>query len=259
MAKPVEIGPRSFRTQKSALDHYKALLHRYQDGDRISEPVDHADLVALIERYDPILDEVGEPAKGCGQIDHFERRLNTGTGWSNSGFWVVRQDGSATDFSYIWAVKGIPGDRSKEFYGACREAVALDLVLAKKQAFAEYGDAHGLVACELTGVMISIDDAHLDHAWPNFSHIVSGFRAARAGQVTSQTESCPLRLMGRRRPHSSTRQSRMPSGTTTTTRRCCESSPSRPTSRLPAKLEDLRLHARCGCFDQLRTRVQFRK
>jgi hypothetical protein len=27
--------------------------------------------------------------------------------------------------------------------------------------------------------MVSIDDAHLDHAWPNFSHIVSGFRAAR--------------------------------------------------------------------------------
>ncbi len=30
MAKPVEIGTRSFRTQKSALDHYKALLHRYE-------------------------------------------------------------------------------------------------------------------------------------------------------------------------------------------------------------------------------------
>lgn len=99
MAKPVEIGPRIFRTQKSALDHYKALLHRYQDGDRISDPGDHADLVALIERYDPILDEVGEPAKGCGQIGHFERHLNTGTGWSNSGFWVVRLDASATDFS----------------------------------------------------------------------------------------------------------------------------------------------------------------
>lgn len=135
MAKPVEIGIRSFRTQKNALDHYKSLLNRYQDGQRISDPVDHADLVALIERYDPILDEVGEPAKGCGQIGHFERRLNTGTGWSNSGFWVVRQDGSATDFSYIWAVKGLPGDRSKDFYSACREAVALDLVLAKKRAF----------------------------------------------------------------------------------------------------------------------------
>ena len=53
MAKPIEIGPHCFRTQKSALDHYKALLHRYQDGDRISDPGDHADLVALIERKRP--------------------------------------------------------------------------------------------------------------------------------------------------------------------------------------------------------------
>ena len=126
MAKPVDIGSRSFWSQKSALDHYKALLHRYQEGQRISDPGDHADLVALIDRYDPILDQVGEPAKGCVQISHFERRLNTRTGWSNSGFWVVRQDGSETDFLYIWAVKGLPGGRLKDFYGACRDAFALD-------------------------------------------------------------------------------------------------------------------------------------
>ena len=179
MAKPIEIGPHSFRTQKSALDHYKALLHRYQDGDRISDPGDHADLVALIERYDPILDEVGEPAKGCGQIAHFERRLNTGTGWSSSGFWVVRQDETTTDFSYIDAVKGKPKGRSQDFYNACREAVALDLIQAKKQAFAQYGDDQGRVECELSGELVSIDEAHLDHAWPYFSHLVSGFRAAR--------------------------------------------------------------------------------
>jgi len=100
MAKPVVIGSRSFRTQSSALDHYKALLHRYQDGQRIADPADHTDLVALIERFDPVLDAVGEPTKGAGQIAHFERRLNTGTGWSTSGFWIVRrQDGTETDFS----------------------------------------------------------------------------------------------------------------------------------------------------------------
>jgi hypothetical protein len=120
-----------------------------------------------------------EPTKGDGQIAHFERRLNTGTGWSSSGFWVVRQDGTATDFSYIDAVKGKPKGRSQDFYGACRQAVALDLIQAKKQAFAQYGDDQGRVECELTGVMVNIDDAHLDHAWPNFSHLVSGFRAAR--------------------------------------------------------------------------------
>lgn len=30
---------------------------------------------------------------GAGQIAHFERRLNTGTGWSSSGFWVDRKNG----------------------------------------------------------------------------------------------------------------------------------------------------------------------
>lgn len=179
MAKAVEIGSRNFRTQSSALEHFKAVLHRYQDGERVSDQGDHADLVALIERYDPVLDAVGEPTKGDGQIAHFERRLNTGTGWSSSGFWVIRQDGTATDFSYIDAVKGKPKGRSQDFYGACREAVALDLIQAKKQAFSQYGDEQGRVECELSGKLVTIDEAHLDHAWPYFSHMVSGFRAAR--------------------------------------------------------------------------------
>ncbi len=68
MAKPVVIGSRSFRTQSSALDHYKAVLHRYQDGQQIVDPADHTDLVALIERFDPVLDAVGEPTKGPARL-----------------------------------------------------------------------------------------------------------------------------------------------------------------------------------------------
>lgn len=179
MAKAVTIGSRTFKTQTSALAHYKSLLGRYANGDRISNNDDHDDLVALIERYDAVLEEVGEPIKGDNQISHFERRLNTGTGWSTPGFWVVRQDNTATDFSYIDAVKGMPKGRSQDFYNACRDAVALDLITAKKRAFSEHGDDQGKVACEITGVKVSFEDAHLDHAWPYFSHIVSGFRAAR--------------------------------------------------------------------------------
>lgn len=167
------------RTSRTPADRGEAYLSYWEKGlgirwggSDVPEWRKQLDLVARREG-DPC--RVAGTAKGCGQIGHFERRLNTETGWSNSGFWVVRLDGSATDFSYIWAVKCLPGDRSKDFYGACQEVVALDLVLAKKRAFAEHGDAHGLVACELTGVMVSIDDAPLDHAWPNFSHIVSGW------------------------------------------------------------------------------------
>jgi len=179
MAKSVTIGSVVFKTQSRALAHFKDILHTYADGDRIADSGHHNDLTHLLGRYDPILEAVGEPLKGGGQIDHFERRLNTGTGWSSPGFWVVRKDGSETDFSYIDAVKGKPKGASQDFYNACREAVALDLIQAKKNAFKKYGDAHGRVACELTGKLVAIDDAHLDHAWPYFSHMVSGFRAAR--------------------------------------------------------------------------------
>lgn len=108
MAKSVTVGSRVFKTQSSALEHFKKILHSYQDNDRVIDGSHHTDLVDLIDRYDPILEAVGEPLKGNGQIAHFERRLNTGTGWSSSGFWVVRNDGSETDFSYIDAVKGKP-------------------------------------------------------------------------------------------------------------------------------------------------------
>jgi len=193
MAKSVSLGSLVFKTQSEALTHFKKILNSYSDGDRISNSSHHSDLMALLDRYDPILQEVGEPLKGDGRINYFERRLNTGTGWSSSGFWVIRTDGSETDFSYIDAVKGKPKGASQDFYNACREAVALDLIKAKKGAFDTYGDSERRVACELTGKLVTIDDAHLDHAWPFFSHMVSGFRAARGwgSQIPSGVVSEP--------------------------------------------------------------------
>lgn len=179
MAKPVVIGPMNFPTQLAALNHYKTILHHYKDGEHIREPEHHSDLVALVDRFDDILKGVGELAKGDGKITRFEKRKNTGTGWSSSGFWIVRRDGSETDFSYIDAVKGKPKGAAQDFYNACRDAVALDLVLAKKNAFSLYGDSEGQVECELTGKRVMFEEAHLDHAWPYFSQIVCGFRAAR--------------------------------------------------------------------------------
>ena len=79
----------------------------------------------------------------------------------------VQQDGTETDFSYIDAVKGKPKGRSQDFYNACQQAVALDLVLAKKPALAQYSDDQGRVECELTGRIITIDDAHLANSTNN--------------------------------------------------------------------------------------------
>lgn len=179
MPKPLTIGSLEFRTQSAALSHFQSMLRRHEDGQMVSDPQDHRDLTQLIERFDAALDAVGEPLKGDGQIERFERRINRGPSWSSSSFWVVRKDGTATDFSYRSAVTLVVGDRSRDFYGACRASVSRDLAAVKRRAFEQYANEDGLVECELTGELISLDDAHLDHAWPYFSQLVAGFRVAR--------------------------------------------------------------------------------
>jgi hypothetical protein len=169
---------RSWKTKAAALEHFKAMLARYADDSIVDDRTDHEDLVALLERYDEAI--VEGPSKTGGGIDHFTRTRNAFNGFSTPSFWVHRIDGSATDFSYLSAVKGQPRGRSGEFYDACRAAVQDDLIAAKRRFFTHHGDENGCVPCELTGAAIAFSEAHLDHAWPSFGQIVASFRAAHS-------------------------------------------------------------------------------
>lgn len=178
MAKQVSLSNgRLWRTQTAALAHFKTMLHQYHNGDSVDAVEDHDDLVALLERYDDCIDS-GPTKIGAG-IKHFERRLNWVEGHSTPGFWVVRVDGTATDFSYINAVKGEPKSLAADFVDACREAVREDLLDAKKEHFRQHADAQGRVKCELSGELVTKDEAHIDHAYPGFGQLVHSFRAAR--------------------------------------------------------------------------------
>ena len=101
MAKTVTLSNgRSWRTQKLALEQFKSMLARYEDGDVVDDFEDHDDLLAILVRYDMFaLNDIVKVRSG---IERFERRLNRGEGFSSSGFGAVRSDG----FSYISAVKG---------------------------------------------------------------------------------------------------------------------------------------------------------
>lgn len=150
---------------------------RYADEEEVEDRADHEDLVALVERFDEAHTE--EPSKtGCG-IDGFFRRRNNSEQFSTPSFWVRRTDGTETDFSYIWAVKGIPMGKAQEFSNACRKAVSSELLGAKWAAFEQYGDESGCMPCEITGELVTYEEAHLDHAWPTFAQIVATFRSAR--------------------------------------------------------------------------------
>lgn len=105
MAKTVTLrNGRKWSTQTDALNHFKQMLGRYMTSQRVTDPDDHADLVALLERYDATIVDTSESKTGCG-VDYFSKQRNAGMGYSTDGFWVHRTDGTAIDFSYISAVK----------------------------------------------------------------------------------------------------------------------------------------------------------
>lgn len=106
MVKPVRLAnSRSWPTQKDALQHFKAMLGRYSNGERVTDLADHDDLSALLTRYDATV-APGQTSKSGSGIAYFSRERNVGEGWATDGFHVHRIDGTSDDFSYISAVKG---------------------------------------------------------------------------------------------------------------------------------------------------------
>ncbi|WP_281664985.1 DCL family protein [Paraburkholderia fungorum] len=105
MAKKVSLpNGRTWSKQGDAMQHFKAMLARYNNGDRVADPQDHDDLSALLIPYDGRLPPGANTKIGAG-ISHFTRQVNTGDRWRSAGFHVHRIDGSSIDFSYIEAVK----------------------------------------------------------------------------------------------------------------------------------------------------------
>ena len=114
--------------------HIVKLLDRSEIGRPIMDPKDHKYLLALIKRYNGVLVEHGVPTKILAPICYFE---NVGTGvlaglHLGFGTYAVMVE---TDFSYKKAIRRKVDSPDLNFYKACREAIALDALEAKKEAF----------------------------------------------------------------------------------------------------------------------------
>jgi hypothetical protein len=140
--------------------------------------------LALLERYDAAHGE--EDSKIGVGVDVFEVRTNSGSGAPTRGFWVRRVDGTITDFSFPWAIRGIPKPQSQEFADACRAAVDQELKTAERRFFETYADSNGRVPCELTDAPVSFETAHVDHAHPSFGALVITFRCPGLAQGQSR-------------------------------------------------------------------------
>jgi hypothetical protein len=105
---------------------------------------------------------------GCG-VRHFDVHVNS---WGGRTFWLVRLDGTETDFSFVSCVS--PPAPRQDFVKACRTAV-VPVVLAFKNKVFDNVDS---VTCPVTGETVVRETAHIDHAPPwTFEAIVSAFIA----------------------------------------------------------------------------------
>lgn len=105
MAKPVELtNGRSWKTQLEAKAHYKEILGRHVNGQQITDPEDHSDLMALLTEYDKVLTSSTQTKAGCGVRSFFKDKDLDHPG-STSCFFVERIDGTRVDFSFYRAVE----------------------------------------------------------------------------------------------------------------------------------------------------------
>jgi hypothetical protein len=101
MAKSVPIrlpNGRAWSKKGDAVEHFKAMLARYSDGDRVGDPIDQDDLASLLQVYDAAV-QAGQPTKAGSGVAHFERQRDRDHPGHTSCFFVVRMDGSSIDFS----------------------------------------------------------------------------------------------------------------------------------------------------------------
>jgi hypothetical protein len=171
-----------FPSKTAAEGFFRAMKDRYRNGDTINAE-DSPLLRGLLERHPEAHQKIG-----CGIRRFFKQRSDKGT----DCFWIEREDGSQTDFSYIDCVNAKGKSLLQEFAEACREAVQPQLDEAKREHFRKLGDADAKVACEVTGKMVAHYESHLDHKPPmTFQVIVTTFIAANKIEIRREMLSAP--------------------------------------------------------------------
>ncbi|MHA6820602.1 DCL family protein [Ralstonia pseudosolanacearum] len=95
-AKPITLGPLQFDRRRDAVAYLKAMLDRYDVGDRVNAS-DAVVLRAALEHHPNAAAKIG-----CGIIDFSVRTADFGT----KCFWVNRPDGTTEKFSIAGAIHG---------------------------------------------------------------------------------------------------------------------------------------------------------
>lgn len=149
----------TFNSQSQAKKWFSNLLHSAIIGKHFEDD-DHKRLYALLERHPDSKIKIG-----CG-VKWLYVNYAPNCDFKSKCFWILRVDGSKTDFSYIACIRAKNTTPMDDFYIAAREAV-IDSARNFKQ---NYFNGEQEARCAETGVMLKYEIAHVDHKPPWLFH-----------------------------------------------------------------------------------------
>lgn len=166
-AKPIELPSKRFAKRDDAIQFFRAMLHRYRDGEQVNDE----DSLLLNE----LLQRLPDEKIGVG-VQHFYRARNPEQ--PTSGFHVMRLDGKATDFSFMKCIDGKKSEPYDYYYRACRFAVSHYLTRTKNALFEA-----GPVPCSVSGELVTKETSEYRHTTPTFTELINRFAAERALEI----------------------------------------------------------------------------
>jgi hypothetical protein len=160
MACEISIGEAMFPSKEAAKAAVQSILNRYSIGSHLSTE-DQIFVHSLLLRH----------PRADLKIDTGVKSISV---WSpppwrrNKGFLVHRIDGTSTDFSYLECLS--PSSHWIKVQRAFRAVIADQVTEFKRRSFG----GRDLMACEITGEMLTADTCHIDHD-PEFLVLIDNF------------------------------------------------------------------------------------
>ena len=167
MAKSFEVAGEFFKYQKDLVSRVQGIIRAYRNKEPLNM-LDYMFMLDLLERHPDADQKIG------AGVDYMCINENPEyPGERNRGFYLVRVDGTSTDFSYRECIKPTP--HRKKVLNAMRAKVEGDTLAFKNAAF----DGKSTLVCPDTGKPIAFTTSHVDHVAPlTFPVLVDGFLSA---------------------------------------------------------------------------------
>jgi Protein of unknown function (DUF3223) len=165
----ISIGPKTYPSKAHALTAIRLLQVRLRTSRPTVEDTEflHA-LLALHPDH--------TTKNGCG-VERFEVRQGMA---GHLQFWLIRTDGSETDFSFLKCLR--PKSEREHVLSAMRRAIAGQVIEARNAVFADQATR----LCPLTGEQLTADNCEMDHLIP-FIELANDFVASHGGYEAIET------------------------------------------------------------------------